>query len=684
MSKGVTLQIGSSDTEGTLTVNKESNFIGGYNNFLLYDGSVSVLNRSELRVCAVDPNASSKINYRAMLGINSNSTATLNVADGGKFYSAASQFITNFSDNTTVNISVEGNGSKLTIAEETVSTGQNFVADSGIWVKRENGVDGWFRSSGWYDKDSTGGEWVHNGHSKVIVYLGDSGTNTANSPKPKPRGEKNSPVNNCVTNISISNGGIADFRNSLTYIGSFLDREEGCTNKSVNFNIGEGSSISFNRLEVYADTNITNSGRFNVNGNMTLHTGTTLTLNLTKANMSTPVITLGKDADVLTRTTTDTGYSAGGITIHLNGTENMMAGTKFILFNDTSILSEENMANVTFTGTAAEVSSDGTNTIITLLEEVYLGHDPLADAVQAANWGVYKSSQAFTSLLWAPRSNAVVVKNIEKPTADGKGSIMTTEVEGRTLAWGSVYSSFSRNSSSGVFAGAEYSIVGGAIGVERQFACGSSIGAAFGYDWGKASPFTTSRVDQESWHAALYGRAAEWKLGQKSSVALDWSAAVGSTTSEHMALGSDWTQENIQLDARATYTYALTERTALSAFVGAQYYAQNDDSTERVEADSLQNLRLMVGGGISHKLTEKTTLFGEAMLFNDTMRHNPDVTLDDFEYGTGANPGRLGGSVTAGAQYQLTPDWTLRGSYSYEGADNSNEHRVNVGAVYSF
>jgi len=492
-------------------------------------------------------------------------------------------------------------------------------------------------------------------------------------------------VNNTETNISATNGGVINFDSGLTYIGSFRDRTEGATNKFVNFTIGKGSSISFNRVEMYADTTITNEGNFIVKDSLTLHSGLTLTLNLTKANQSTPVITLGAGDDATwSRSATVGGKvkAEDDVTLVINGAENMAAGTKFILVNDDSLA--EGIDKVTVLGTEADITSDGTNTIITLLEEVYLGHDPLADAVQAANWGVYKSSQAFSSLLWAPRSNAVVVKNIEKPTADGKGSIMTTEVEGRTLAWGSVYSSFSRNSSSGAFAGAEYSIVGGAIGVERQFACGSSIGAAFGYDWGKASPFTTSRVDQESWHAALYGRAAEWKLGKKSSVALDWSAAVGRTTSEHKALGSDWTQENIQLDARATYTYALTERTALSAFVGAQYYAQNDDSTEKVQADSLQNLRLMVGGGISHKLTEKTTLFGEAMLFNDTMRHNPDVTLDGFEYGTGANPGRLGGSVTAGAQYQLTPDWTLRGSYSYEGADNSNEHRVNVGAVYSF
>lgn len=361
----------------------------------------------------------------------------------------------------------------------------------------------------------------------------------------------------------------------------------------------------------------------------------------------------------------------GTITLNLNFTKNLRAGTYKILLTDDETWTPD---KITTSGIAENAGKlvwiDGV-LCYSLTENLVVVFDPLANAVQAANWGVYKSSQAFTSLLWAPHTNAVTLA----APADAKG---------RTLAWGSVYSSFTRNGGSGSFSGAEYNIIGGAIGVERQSVRGRSLGIAFGYDWGKASPFTTSRVDQESWHASLYGRAAGWKLGRNGSIALDWSATVGSTTSEHKALGGEWSQDNLQLDIRATYSYARTERTSLYGFVGAQYYAQTDDSTALVKADSMQNLRLMMGAGISYRPTEKTTLFGEVTLFNDTMRHNPNVTLDGYHYGTGANPGRLGGSVTAGAQYQLRPNWTLRGSYSYEGADNSNEHRVNVGAVYSF
>lgn len=422
----------------------------------------------------------------------------------------------------------------------------------------------------------------------------------------------------------------------------------------------EADSITFD-----SDSSMTVSGVGNTikANSVTFAKGSSLTLNvdMSSAMTQTKALTVHSDNAVVD----------GSITLNLNFKQNLRAGRYSLLLADDGIWTPDEVTVSGVDGNVGELIWKDGVLYFSLSENLVVVHDPLADAVQAASWGVYKSSQAFTSLLWGARPNTVVLKS-------------PAEIEGSTLAWGSVYTSFSRISSSGNFSGAEYNIYGGAIGAEHQFVSGRSLGAAFGYDRGKASPFTTSRVSQESWHAALYGRAAEWKLGQKSRVAVDWSATVGSTTSEQKNLGSDWTQENIQLDARATYSYALTQRTALSAFAGTQYYAQTDANTNRVEADSMQNLRLLVGAGISHKLTEKTTIFSEATLYNDTMRHNPDASVDGFHYGTGANPGRLGGSVTAGAQYQLTPDWTLHGNYSYEGAGNSNEHRVNVGAAWSF
>ena len=180
---------------------------------------------------------------------------------------------------------------------------------------------------------------------------------------------------------------------------------------------------------------------------------------------------------------------------------------------------------------------------------------------------------------------------------------------------------------------------------------------------------------------AVYGRAGQWKVGQSAYVAADLSAALGSTESELSVGNVD--QDSLQLDARVSYIYQLSDKTSVSAFVGAEYYAQEDASVSNVKLSSMQNLRTLIGAGINHAVTAKATVFGEVSLYNDAMRHNPAAKVDGFDYNV-SNPGRLGGSITAGAAYQLNDTWTLRGSYSFEAAENSAEHSVNAGAVYTF
>lgn len=290
----------------------------------------------------------------------------------------------------------------------------------------------------------------------------------------------------------------------------------------------------------------------------------------------------------------------------------------------------------------------------------------------AANWGVFKSSQAFVNTLWGNRSNCVVIK----PVYDGKNSIRPS---GQTVAWGTVYGQSGRIS--GV--GADYELFGASVGAEHTFKTGRSIGAAFGYDWGTVSPFSCSDIDQESMHLALYGRAGAWKAGQNGTIVLDWSAAYGNTTSETDAVSGDWDQNNIQLDARVSYQRQLRERTVGSVFAGLQYFAAEDSSVDGIGISSMQNVRAEVGVGVSHKATQKTTVYGEVSVYNDVMRHNPNAVADgETFYGT--NPGRVGGTITAGAEYRLNEDWSLRGSYNFEVADDSVEHNINAGAIYKF
>lgn len=515
-------------------------------------------------------------------------------------------------------------------------------------------------------------------------------------------------VTGAYTNVILKNGAEAILDTVLV----------SCAGNEAKVNVGTGTTLSAKSLQMYEGAEINNSGTMNVdslgmsagvlnnsgvlNVKAQLDMAKAATLNCMQGSSISGVMPVGctysftlseqNMTEAVTSLAAGTTYSTTApLTITLAAGGNLSVG-KYMLIDATE---GTETANTRATTAAAVESVTGLgataddiyweNGILYLNLEnaitLVTPRNPLADAVQAANWGVFKSSQAFTGVLWDSHTNAAVID--ATPVAGGKNGLQPA-VTAQTIAWGTAYSRFSRQSSSGAFGGAEYSIYGAAIGVERQYAGGRSIGVALGYDWGRVSPFNTSRVDQDSWHVALYGRAAQWKVGQKGSIAIDWSAAAGSTTSECDQLGSDWTQDNMQLDARASYIYALTDRTYVSAFVGAQYYAQNDDSTNRVKADSLQNLRLMTGAGITHQLTGRTTVYGEVSLYNDTMRHNPGVVLDGVDCGSGANPGRLGGSATLGAQYQINSDWAVQGSYSFDVAEDTTEHNVNVGAVYSF
>ncbi|MBQ7024739.1 MAG: autotransporter outer membrane beta-barrel domain-containing protein [Akkermansia sp.] len=305
------------------------------------------------------------------------------------------------------------------------------------------------------------------------------------------------------------------------------------------------------------------------------------------------------------------------------------------------------------------------------------------DAAIVSNWGVFKSSQAFTGTLWGNRSNAVVLGS-PAGTNDGKAPVAAAEqptpaAHATTLAWASAYGQSGRISN----AGADYSLYGAAMGIERQFgATGSSIGVAFGYDWGKVSPFTTTSADQETWHAALYGRVGTWKAG-KGIVSVDWSAAYGDTTTEHNDFASDWSQDSWQLDLRATYAQAISERATASVFAGVQYYTHDDAVVDNMHISSLQNLRLTAGAGLNYAATARTNVYGQASVYFDAMRHNPHVDANGACF-KGTNPGRIGGVLSVGADYAITDRWTLRGAYSFDVAKNSNEHNVNAGVQYSF
>ena len=359
------------------------------------------------------------------------------------------------------------------------------------------------------------------------------------------------------------------------------------------------------------------------------------------------------------------------LTLNLKAANRLKSGRYQIIdaSNGTLVLDDWTAEKVIVNAEGFEASFEDLAWENNVLVFYYRGKD--ADTTLAANWGAFKSSQAFVNTLRGARNNSVVIQS-----CDGKGGI---DEKGCTLAWGSVYSQSARIS--GI--GADYSIFGAAVGAEHHFVSGRCIGVAMGYDWGKVSPFKMYSIDQDSTHLALYGRAAEWKLSQKGAIVLDWSAAVSNTTSETDIIDGDWNQKNLQLDARVSYQHELSNKTTGYAFAGVQYFAAEDATAGHVQVSSMQNFRTEIGAGVIYKATQNTTLRAEGSVYNDAMRHNPYVSSNGVKF-NGTNPGRFGGSIDVGVNYQLNAKWNLHGNYSFDLADDSTEHNVNVGASYQF
>ncbi|MBR2313614.1 MAG: outer membrane beta-barrel protein, partial [Akkermansia sp.] len=69
---------------------------------------------------------------------------------------------------------------------------------------------------------------------------------------------------------------------------------------------------------------------------------------------------------------------------------------------------------------------------------------------------------------------------------------------------------------------------------------------------------------------------------------------------------------------------------------------------------------------------------------NDMVRSNPVIEQDGLRGKGDANPGRQGMGIEAGATYRIGERWSASANYGFNTMDDSREHRVNVGASYTF
>ncbi len=593
----------------------------------------------------------------------------LNVLDNSTFTTSAKPVLLGYSVGCTSLVNVES-GSVMNLNGQ-LQTGTYQDAEVVINVTDAtvnlNNYKGSFLGLGSWSDDA--GDYVNNG-STTEVNLNDGAV--MNVTEEMYVGYSSDASVNVAASAAIQDSG--DARDRMFICGAGTVENAGTINLNIDITGGQLTAhdgAAFAGITNGESSSMTVDGSITLSGALSMQGGT-LTLAISSANLQQASITAAS-------------YDAQSGNVVLRATENLKAGTYHIINVTESedsgeepgeesgdapsqISATQSGVQYTLIGVdGLETTWEGGDLFLTLDEQLIVARDPFSDAMMAANWGVFHSSQAFTGTLWAPRTAA-----------------SCTEVEGKHTVWATAYSSFISQNGTGNFQGADYSIYGASMGVETPLGKNRIIGAAFGYDIGKASMSNTSDVDQTSCHIAAYGRAAVWCYGEQGNLAIDWSAAYGRTTSEHTAVAGDWTQDSFQLDARATYSRNLTARTAVSAFFGAQYYAQDDASTARSQADAIKNFRLMLGTGIQQAVTERTTVFGEAMLRQDVMRDNPNVMVDGFRYGSGANPGRFGGSISAGVEHQINDDWKVRANYSFEVSDEQNEHSFGAGASYSF
>jgi opacity protein-like surface antigen len=225
------------------------------------------------------------------------------------------------------------------------------------------------------------------------------------------------------------------------------------------------------------------------------------------------------------------------------------------------------------------------------------------------------------------------------------------------------------------------------------------MGIAVGYVEGEVQPKGLSQVDQEGSYVALYGEHGLKKLNSTSCVSMDWVAAYGITDSE--VNGLSWEQDSVQLNSRLSWNKAINNRTTVSAFGGLEYFADESDTVDGVKTGSIQNLRGEIGVGVRYApggmitpaaakrgLTrpacERLVLHGELRYMNDMVRSNPVTRMDGLSGSGEANPGRYGFGIEAGATYRINDRWSASANYEYNNMNDSREHRVNVGASYTF
>ncbi|MCI6981832.1 MAG: autotransporter-associated beta strand repeat-containing protein [Akkermansia muciniphila] len=251
---------------------------------------------------------------------------------------------------------------------------------------------------------------------------------------------------------------------------------------------------------------------------------------------------------------------------------------------------------------------------------------------------------------------------------------------GTGTAWVSMLGGHSRMSGTG---GSDVNRMGGALGVELTVSESGNIGLAAGSTWSRLSPENHGRLHQNAQSVGLYGNAKLFG-NATDSVWLSWDAAYGRTrTHGPVWNGSEsWTQQSAVLATRATWARMIGQNTAVQGFGGLEYLALDSAKVQGERTGSVQNLRGEIGAGITHN-AGRASVYAEAALVGDMLRHNPVTTFDGIRE-QGLNPGRVGLKMSVGGSYRLNDTWSANAAYTLEAAEHNTQHSANIGVSYTF
>ena len=419
----------------------------------------------------------------------------------------------------------------------------------------------------------------------------------------------------------------------------------------------KGAPLTTTELSVETNGNAT------IDGNLTINNNGTITLNNGNTLKVTGSLTLGNGTSLVLN-----GDYAAGDKLLTSESGVLTLGDVTLVYGDSAVELEVQDGSLVLVSNITEPEPEPE----TPSEPTIVFDQQLADSLVLNNWGMLTASRSFVNAVRGQRTNTGCIAN------------------GRGTAWVAVLGA------SNELDGGDIDLQGAAIGADVKVGNASSVGVAFGSIDGDATPTGLSKAEQEGSYMALYGEHGLKKLSATSCLSMDWVAAYGQTESK--LGGQKWEQDSLQLNSRLSWNKKVTNRLCMSVFGGVEYYTNESDTVNGVKTGSIQNLRGEVGvgaryvawgtpatgkGGLIQFGCEKLVLHGELRYMNDMVRSNPVVRMSGMS-GMGENPGRQGMGIEAGATYRFSERWSATANYGFNTMGDSKEHRVNVGASYTF